>query len=89
MHEAFAVDPVSETDRKMPLTGNPHPRQFRGRKEKRSRRDNLVLAAMDQENGREFGGRLRRDGLILLLRCDKLAGIAEDARGTRARRNPA
>ncbi len=88
MHEAFAVDPVSETDRKMPLTGNPDPSQFRGRKKKRSRRDNLIFAAMDQENGREFGGRLRRDGLILLLRCDKLAGIAVMPAGTRARRNP-
>ena len=33
MHEAFAIDPVSETNRKMPLTGNFGLRQFRDRKE--------------------------------------------------------
>jgi hypothetical protein len=35
---------------------------------------------MNQENGREFGGRLRRDSLIMPLWCDKLAGKTEDAR---------
>lgn len=80
MHEAFAVDPVSEANRKMPLTGNFGLGQFRGRKEERFGRNNVVLAAMDQENWRRFaGGHVRDDLIAMLWRRDKLAGIAEDA----------
>src|ERR1700716_1791169 len=80
MQETFTVDPVPETARKMPLAGNTSPCQFPGRKEQRFGRNDIVLAAVDQENWREFAGRIRRDGLILLFGYDKLAGIAENSR---------
>ncbi len=80
MDEALAVDPVTDADGKMPLTGNFGLRQFRGRKEQRFGRNNVVLAAMDQENRRRFaGGHALGDLIAMLRRRDKLAGIAEDA----------
>jgi hypothetical protein len=73
MHEALAVDPVSNANRKVPLTGNFGLRQFRGRKEERFGRNNVVLAAMDQENWRRFAGGQACDELIAMLRGrDKL-----------------
>ena len=81
MQEAFAVNPMPKTNRKMPLTGTPRPRQSRRRKEQRFGRYDIVLAAMDQENGRGSAGGLGGKGAIAILRRDKLARITKDARG--------
>jgi hypothetical protein len=80
VHEALAVDPMTETNREMPLARNTGLRQFLSRKKKRFHRNDVILTAMNEKNWRGGAGGYMGHSFLLPFGQNEHSGIAKDSR---------